>query len=105
MSLAVSLIVGDACDILLISVIYLIIMGASMSLTPNPQPTMKGNQGTPVPAYNEMSIAAVALKTGAPYAQMKGSEYTLGCLTEAALATSAAAAIDSCMAAVSAWIS
>ena len=37
---------------------------------------MNGNQGIPVPAYNEIKHAAVVLNTGAPHAQMKGNEYT-----------------------------
>ena len=66
------------------SVIYLIIMGAKTSLTPNPHITMNGNQGIPVPAYIEIKAAAVALNTGAPQAQINGNEYVLGCFAAAA---------------------
>jgi len=39
---------------------------------------MKGNHGMEVPAWMEISVAAVKLKIGAPAAQIKGREYTLG---------------------------
>jgi len=39
---------GEACDILLIKVIYLNIKGAKDALTPKPQSTIKGSHGIPV---------------------------------------------------------
>lgn len=57
---------------MLIRVIYLIIIGARRSLTPKPQRTMNENHGICVEAYMEIKAAAVALKTGAPQAQMNG---------------------------------
>ncbi len=65
---------GDAWLILFIKVIWRIIMGAKIIRTPKPQPTMKGNQGIPVPACMAIKVAAVALNTGAPQAHMKGNE-------------------------------
>lgn len=49
-----------------------------MSLTPNPQRIMKGNQGIEVAAWSFISQAAVKAKTGEKKDHMIGSEYTLG---------------------------
>ena len=38
---------------------------------------MKGNHGMPVPACIDISVAAVALNTGAPQAHTQGREYVL----------------------------
>lgn len=51
-SLKTSLILGEACPILLMTIIYLIIKGASISLTPNPHIIKNGNQGIAVAPYN-----------------------------------------------------
>ena len=77
-SLAAIRMFGEACDILLIKVICLSIIGASNMRTPNPHITMKGNHAMPVPACKLINIDAHALNTGAPQAQTKGSEYTFG---------------------------
>lgn len=77
-NLAANRIFGDACDILLITDIYLIINGASIALTPKPQSAMNGIQGIPHPACKLIKAPAVAVKTGAPQAQMNGKLYTLG---------------------------
>jgi len=71
-NLAASRMFGDACDILLITDICLIIKGAKTALTPKPQRAMNGSQGIPQPAYRLINALAVAENTGAPHAQMNG---------------------------------
>lgn len=71
-SFAASLMLGEAYDILFITDICLIIRGASIALTPNPQSAMKGSHGIPVPACKLISALAVAPNTGAPHAQING---------------------------------
>lgn len=77
-SLAAIRILGDACEILLITIIYRNIIGASIALTPQPHSMINGNHGTPVPAYTATSIDAQAVNTGEAHAQINGSEYTFG---------------------------
>jgi hypothetical protein len=67
---------GEACDILLIKIIWRSIIGASSNLTPKPHSTKNGNQAMPVPAWTLINIDAQALNAGAPQAQINGSEYT-----------------------------
>lgn len=95
----------DAWLILLMRIICLIIIGARKERTPKPQHTMNGNHGMPVPACREIRAAAVALNTGAPHAQMNGSEYVFTGLIAAYDAASVAAVIDSAIAAASACAS
>lgn len=52
---------------------------------------MKGSQGTPVPAYNEIKADAVAVNTGAPHAHIKGNEYDFGGLYAILSATAVSA--------------
>jgi len=54
---------GDAYPILLMRTIYLIISGARISLTPNPQSIMKGSHGIAVAAWSLM-IQAYTIYTG-----------------------------------------
>ena len=63
---------GEAYDILLITVIYLIIRGANIALTPNPQSIINDIQGIPDPACKLINALAVAVNTGAPHAQING---------------------------------
>ena len=71
-SFTASLMFGEACDILLIRVICLIMSGKMQSLTEIPERRMKDIQGMWVKAWSLTNAAAVTENTGAKYAQMKG---------------------------------
>ena len=102
--LLASRMLGDAWLILLINTICLIIIGARTSLTPKPHITMKGNQGIPVPAWIATKVTAVALKTGAPQAQIQGRLNVLAAYILPIVAASDAAVAYSYTSAAYAWV-
>jgi hypothetical protein len=79
-NLAAILMLGDACDILLMLTIYANIIGASINRTPKPHIAMNGSQEIFVAHCSAIRAFAVALNTGAPQAQKNGRLYTLGAL-------------------------
>ena len=88
----------------MITVIYLIIRGANIALTPNPQSMMKDIQGIPHPAYKLINALAVAVNTGAPHAQINGILNVFGGLY-ARLSAAAASASAASAASVLVWCS